>query len=184
MMKTLRLAAVLCLLGGASAWADGDAAARAMQQHDYASALREWRPVAEQGDAAAQYNMGVIHYNGLGIERDIPAAIQWFEKAAAGDNVPAMSLLGALYLSGQAGKSDPGRTFRLLLDAAKKGDATAQYNVGSLYASGQGVPVNLVQAWVWVSAAERNGVIEAQELRKTIHARLGEDDKEHLNRLA
>ena len=40
---------------------------RAYKSGDYATALREWRPLAEQGNADAQYNLGVMYYNGKGV---------------------------------------------------------------------------------------------------------------------
>ena len=55
----------LCLT--APAWADLKAGVDAHTRGDYATALREWRLLAEQGDASAQYNLGLMYANGWGV---------------------------------------------------------------------------------------------------------------------
>lgn len=50
---------------------------------DYATALQEWRPLAEQGDAKAQFNLGVMYNNGEGVAQDYITAHVWFNIAAA-----------------------------------------------------------------------------------------------------
>ena len=59
---------------------DADAA---VKRRDYATALRLIRPLAEQGDASAQYNLGVFYDNGLGVSQDHVRALMWFNLAAA-----------------------------------------------------------------------------------------------------
>ena len=49
----------------------------------YATAVRKWRPLAEAGDAAAQYNLGVIFDQGRGVPRDTAEALRWYQLAAA-----------------------------------------------------------------------------------------------------
>jgi TPR repeat protein len=64
------LAVVVALLFSAgSAWADFDDGFAAYNRGDYATALEEWRPLAEQGDAFAQYNLGLLYYEGEGVSR-------------------------------------------------------------------------------------------------------------------
>jgi TPR repeat protein len=59
---------------------DSDAA---IKRRDYATALRLIRPLAEQGDANAQYNLGVFYDNGLGVPQDKVRAYMWFNLSAA-----------------------------------------------------------------------------------------------------
>jgi uncharacterized protein len=59
---------------------DADAA---IKRRDYASALRLIRPLAAQGDANAQYNLGVFYDNGLGVPQDKVRAYMWFNLSAA-----------------------------------------------------------------------------------------------------
>jgi TPR repeat protein len=73
----------------------------AYNRGDYATALREWRPLAEQGNAAVQFNLGTLYYNGQGVPQDYVQARQWYEKAAAQGDANAQFNLGVLYYEGQ-----------------------------------------------------------------------------------
>ena len=67
----------------------------------YATALREWRPLAEQGDAVAQYNLGLMYGNGQGVPQDYAEAVKWYRLAAAQGNAGAQYNLGLMYGNGQ-----------------------------------------------------------------------------------
>ncbi len=69
-MKRLAAFAVLLVVLAAPAWAGYDEAKAAYKRGDYATALREWRPLAVQGDADAQYNLGFMYRKGLGRRQD------------------------------------------------------------------------------------------------------------------
>ncbi len=71
------LTAILCvtlavLLGSAGmSWsADLQKGLDAYNKKDYATALREWKPLAEQGNAFAQYNLGIMYRQGNGVSQD------------------------------------------------------------------------------------------------------------------
>ena len=49
---------------------------------DYATALKEWKPLAEQGDADAQYLLGLMYRNGLDVPEDYKLAVEWYRKSA------------------------------------------------------------------------------------------------------
>jgi TPR repeat protein len=73
------------LLGSADAvWAQGfNKGLKAAQSGDFATALKEWKPLADQGDAVAQSNLGLMYGNGNGVLQDTIAAHMWFNIAAA-----------------------------------------------------------------------------------------------------
>jgi uncharacterized protein len=79
------VAAIILVLSFASSVAAGplEDAAAAVKRHDYATALRLIRPLAEQGDASAQYNLGVFYDNGLGVPQDYVRALMWLNLSAA-----------------------------------------------------------------------------------------------------
>ena len=54
----------------------------AFQRGDFTAALREWRPLAEQGNAAAQSNLGMMYVQGKGVPQDFKEAIKWYRLAA------------------------------------------------------------------------------------------------------
>jgi uncharacterized protein len=88
------------------AWADFQAGMDAANRKDYATALHEWSPLAEQGDAAAQNNLGTLYFGGLGVPQDYALARLWYEKAAAQGHSDAQISLGLLYEKGQGVAQD------------------------------------------------------------------------------
>jgi TPR repeat protein len=87
MKRTLKhaVAAVLLVLSFVEPVAAGplEDADAALKRRDYATALRLIRPLAERGDANAQYNLGVFYDNGLGVPQDKVRAYMWFNLSAA-----------------------------------------------------------------------------------------------------
>jgi len=142
---------VLALTGPASAdFEDGTAA---YDRSDYATALREWLPLAEQGFSGAQVNIGLMYRKGQGVPQDYVKAREWFEKAADhGDGLAALNM-AFMYRQGLGVPQDYAAAAGWYKKAALQGEVEAQYNVGLFYGSGTGVPRDLVQAYVWSSLA-------------------------------
>ena len=74
--------------------------------HFDATALRLWRPLAEQGDADAQYSLGVTYANGRGVPQDYAEAVRWYRKAADQGLASAQNNLGLMYDNGQGVPQD------------------------------------------------------------------------------
>ena len=105
-MKRL-LAALIFVLAAAPANAqDFDKGLVAAERGDYATALREWRPLAEQGHVEAQFNLGLMYSEGLDVPQDYAEAAKWFRAAAEKGNVFAPVLLGRMYWAGLGGPRD------------------------------------------------------------------------------
>src|SRR5262247_2043932 len=80
----LAAAAALILLGsGGAAWASYEDGQAAFEQRDYRGALMELEPLAQQGDARAQYLVGIIYRDGLDVPKDFVTAYAWLHVAAA-----------------------------------------------------------------------------------------------------
>ena len=103
MMKLLRTAAFL--LGTAVAVPvmaqDFDKGLAAYRAGDYATAVQEWRPLAEQGEAIAQVNLGFMYENGRGVLQDYAEAVRWYRMAAEQGNAWAQASLGFMYFGGR-----------------------------------------------------------------------------------
>ncbi len=84
----------------APAWAGFNEGVDAYIRGDYATALREWRPLAEQGYASAQNNLGLIHEKGQGVPQDYAKAVRWYRKAAEQEYAKAQFNLGFMYGNG------------------------------------------------------------------------------------
>ncbi len=69
----------------------------AYQRGDYATAIRELRPLAEQGVAEAQFLLGVMYDKGLGVPQDYAEAVGWWRKAAEQGYAKAQYNLGVMY---------------------------------------------------------------------------------------
>ncbi len=85
---------IVCL--AAPAWADFQAGTYAYKSGDFATALREWRPLAEQGNAHAQFYLGVLYHNGYGVPKDFVQAHKWYHLAGANGDKSAAMLRDAL----------------------------------------------------------------------------------------
>jgi TPR repeat protein len=113
------------------AWADYQAGMDAYNRGDYATALREWRPLAEQGDANAQYNLGVMYDFEKGVPQDFATARQWYEQAAAQGHAGAQNNLGGLYEFGHGVTQDYVRAYMWYNVAAAHSTGDAQKDVAA-----------------------------------------------------
>ena len=80
-MKRLTLAIVFVLGLAPPVWADFQAGVAAYDRGDYATALREFRVLAEQGDATAQFDLGLMYKIGQGVPQDYAEAVNWYQPA-------------------------------------------------------------------------------------------------------
>ena len=142
----------------APAWAGWDEGVAAAKRGDYATAVREWRPLAEQGDAKAQLNLGVMYGKGQGVPQDDAEALKWFRKAAAQGFAHAQHNLGFMYENGRGVPQDYAEAVGWWRKAAEQGDAGAQYNLGVMYDKGRGVPRDHAEALQWYRKAAEQGV--------------------------
>lgn len=142
-----RLAALAAFLGMAGpAYADFDRAAAAFANGNYAQALAELRPLADQGDPRSQYAMGIMAENGFGMAKDLPQAASWYRKAAEKGNTDAQFNLGAMYEHGIGMPVNYAQAAKWYRPAAESGDIDALCNLGVLYATGRGVKQDKVLA--------------------------------------
>ena len=100
-MKRIATAVALLVSLTAPAWAGFDEGLAAYDRGDYATALREWRPLGAQGNAAAQFFLGLIYDNGQGVPHDYAEAARWYRRAAEQDHADAQNNLGFMYDRGR-----------------------------------------------------------------------------------
>lgn len=116
------LACLIVLFVAGLARADFAAGVAAYQKGDYVTAAKEWRPLAEGGSAAAQYNLGLLYYDGHGVPQDYTEAVMWFKRAADQDYTEAQHDLGAMYGSGKGVKRDYVEAYKWMNICAAKGN--------------------------------------------------------------
>lgn len=144
----------------------------AAQNGDYETALRELRPLAEQGDAIAQHALGLMYEAGLGvIENDIAAA-HWITLSAKQGNAEAQTALGLMYDMGRGLPKNHATALRWYMAASEQGNASAQYLLGNLYYHGQGVLKDLVTSYMWLSISAVLGNEDARLFRDGVETKL------------
>ena len=173
MTRLLLIALVLSIVGlAAPAWADFEAGIDAYNRKDYTTALREWRPQAEQGNAHAQFTLGFLYETGRGVSQDHEKARHWYEKAAAQGDALAQVNLGNYYLNGIGLPQDYKMALHWISLAASQGQDIAQTKLGTMYAEGMGVPQNFVRAHMWYNLSGSNGNETAVRLRDVYAAQM------------
>jgi len=144
------------------AYANGkDAEGRSMTQ-DYTEAVKWYRKAADQGNAAAQLNLGLCCYNGHGMTQDYAEAMKWWCKSADQGNAYAQYNLGLCYANGQGVTQDYTEAVKWWCKSADQGKDRAQYYLGVCYANGQGVTQDYTEAVKWYRKAADQGNAEAQ----------------------
>ena len=138
---------------------------RAYEEGDYVTALKELRPLAEQGNADAQALLGLMYQLGRGIPSDIVQAEKWYKAAAAKGNAQAECQLGSMYL-----KNDTAEGVKLLKLAAQQGFGDAYLMLGLAYMNmnTKDLPRDPVQADMWMRLASDYGDPLAPSQRKAL----------------
>lgn len=135
-----------------------------LDRRDYPAAVKEFKPLAENGDARAQYQLGRLFALGLGVPRDYGQAVAWLKRAASQGNAHAQNDLGVLYDLGRGVVANEKESAQWFRKAAVQGIGAAQLGLASLYQEGRGVPQDPVEAFAWASAASQLGEQRAEKL--------------------
>jgi len=161
------LVVVFLLFGmrSGATYADFQAGLDAANRGDYATALREWKPLAEQGNASAQYNLGLMYCKGEGVLQDWEEAAKLYRLAAEQGFAEAQTALGLMYYNGYGVLQDWEESARWYEKAAEQGYAVAQGNVGLMYRKGQGVLQDDMKAHMWWNIAASAGDKDAAKNR-------------------
>ena len=145
-------------LKGVEAWEKGD----------FATALREWSALAEQGNTLAQFSLGWLYEDGRGVTQDHKEAVKWYRKAAEQGFEDAQFNLGLMYSQGKGVLQDYKEAVKWYRKAAEKGLGNAQFNLAVMYMKGQGVPQNNIYAYIWANIAALNGNAGGVKIREII----------------
>jgi TPR repeat protein len=135
---------------------------------------------AEEGDAEAQFGLGLKFANGEA--QDYLQAAQWYRKAADQNHSLAQFNLGMMYAQGQGMAPDEGEAVRWIRRAAEQGDAAAQFNLGSRYhrASVSGLEMDAaesrIEAYKWFQLAAAQGYKNSLLTCEPVTLRMTHDD--------
>jgi murein DD-endopeptidase MepM/ murein hydrolase activator NlpD len=138
----------------------GDAQS-AYDSGQFEEARRIWVPLAEAGDAEAQFRLGLLFDLGQGVPKDLATAYMWYRRAAEAGLAQAQFNVAVMQDSGLVGLRNAVEAARWYRKAAAQGHHRAQYNLAQLYASGDGVLSNIAQAKAWYRVAAHGGLTAA-----------------------
>jgi TPR repeat protein len=127
----------------------------AYDRGDNAAALRLWQPLAQAGDARAQFWLGAMYDLGRGVPQDHALAASWYRYAAEQGLPSAQHNLAHMYEMGHGLPADYAMSAAVAWyrRAADQGYSAAQLNLGALYTEGRGVRRDYVQAYKWLTLA-------------------------------
>ena len=137
-MKSFSFACILFLALAGCAASDFQQGLDAVDSGDFATALRKWKPLAEQGHARAQYHLGVMYHEAEGVPQDYAEAAIWYRKAADQGHAMAQNNLGFAYEKGQGVPQDYAEAVKWYRKSAEQGYARAENNHRVLYEKGHG----------------------------------------------
>ena len=178
------LTATICLtiavlLGsvGVSWSADWNKGLTAFKSGDYATALREWTPLADKGNARAQNAMGSMYKQGLGVPKDDNTAVKWYRLSAENGEKRGQFSLGLMYASGKGVPLDYKTALKWWTLAAKQGHARAQWNLGVMYEDGDVGPKDYKTAVKWYTLAAKQGFANAQSNLDRVQKKIAKINK-------
>ena len=131
----------------------------AWQNSDYSGAVAIWRPLAEKGDADAEFNLGQAYRLGRGVPTNLAAAKTWFERAATQGHMDAQTTLGLLLF--ENGNQPEG--LKWLKKAADQGEPRALLVYGTALVNGDSVTQDPALGYAYVSRAAELGLAPAKD---------------------
>jgi TPR repeat protein len=133
----------------------------AYDKAEYATALKELTPLAEEGNAKAQYRLGKMFNLGQGVPPDKKEAAKWFHMAAQQGLAEAQGALGYLCLVGEGVSQNSDLALEWTRKAAEQGDATAQFNLSTMYSEKFGIKKNPAESLRWLRKAADQRHVQA-----------------------
>ena len=162
---TLILATVLSLAFTQVTAQDFSKGVEALEADDFATALKEFKPLAEQGNAEAQNKLGYMYEYGKGVLKDVTEAAKWNRLSAEQGNANGQYKLAMRHLKGEGVLQDYAETLKWLRLSAEQGGGfysnLAQAFLGIMYEYGDGVLQDNVTAHMWYNIASANGSVNA-----------------------
>ncbi len=161
-------------------------AAYSLQKYDRAREI--WQPLAEGGNADAQYRLAELYERGLGGNADATIAANWYAKATAQGHMNASVMYAGLLAEGRGIAKDTERSLTLYKTAAAKKHSGAAFHMGSLNLQGGRLDKNPARALAWFRCAAGGqgmpgDLARAEVMVKRLTAALRDDTKERADGL-
>ena len=128
---------------------------------EYEIAYTELLPVAEAGDYNAGYYLGLLYWDGYGVEKDVDTAVVWLNDAAARGHTGAQLMIALAYESGHGVEQNYHLGAEWMSEAARGGNSDAQYLLGTYYRDGRGVVQSYREAYAWIERSVTGDISNA-----------------------
>ena len=154
LLSGLALALVLAGPAVAGPTEDAEAAYALDQKGDYAGAMKLYQSAALGGNAYGMYSVGLMYFDGKGVDRSYVQALKWYKQASDKGYPQAQHAYGAMLEQGQGIKKNLGEAVKYYTMAANQGYTLSQNALGVAYTTGgEGVMPDTAQAYKWFSLA-------------------------------
>lgn len=144
----------------------------AFQAGNHRAALGKFAPLAENGNAVAQFYMGKIYMQGIGSRPDYNKALLWARKAAQQRNSDAEHFIGFMHYYGMGVSQSYKEAMSWYRKAADSGNVKAQSSLGMMFVNAEGTPQDLVQAYKWLKLAEKAGDADAGSKLRAVEEKM------------
>lgn len=183
-MKEIVSSVIILLLFSAVSITSASASNQTTNCVDQVDGFKEIIQSAEQGDANAQRELGVMYYFGDGVQQDYKEAFKWYSKSAVQGTAAAQGALGTLYYHGKGVSRDHKEALKWYSKSAEQGYVKAQVMLGYMYYNSEGAPQDYVLAHMWFNLAAVQGNINASGLRDITAEKMTPAQIEEAQRLA
>jgi hypothetical protein len=141
---------------------------RAYDAGHFNDAMGIWAGLSRQGNAEAEFGLGLLYDLGNGTEEDPGTAFFWYKLAAEAGLPAAQFNVAAMYDGGRGVARSSENAALWYARAAAHGHHRAQFDLGLLYEHGDGVPRNLDAAEAWLREAAAGGLPAAASRLKSL----------------
>jgi len=170
------LTLAISLLSSIGLGADLEKGLAAYSVGEYETSLAECQPLADDGNATAQFCVGRLYANGFGVPMNDDLALQWYGRAAEQGYSEAQFNLGLMHANGwgvEMNDQEAAKWYRL---AAEQGLVEAQTSLAMLSHKGRGIEKNLVEAYMWYDIAIQLGDLNSSVKRDDVAADLSPEE--------
>jgi uncharacterized protein len=136
-----------------------------LEKKEFAAAASFLERAANRGVIVAQYRLGMMYAQGIGIERDLSLALRWLKTAAPNYEAAAQQLQAVRYELRNAYTDEFDRSWA----AAQTGDALSMFKLAIMFQDGVGTSPNAARALEWLEKAAQLNVADAQARLGTMY---------------
>jgi len=178
------LVVVFLLVPVAAFAADLQKGLAAFDAGDYATALAECQPLADEGNVKAMFCVGRLYANGFGVDMNDELALKWYGLAAAAGHAEAQYSLGVMHANGWGVQMNDVPAFGYYKLAADQGFPPALTAMGFSYKHGAGVERDLVAAVMWFDIAAQRGDLTAASERDDLAESMTDEELQQAQQAA